>query len=275
MKRIICFIALTSLAYSAVGQSLDSLRLALEWKYFNAADAQERNFCMIEKFNALVKDNAAPSDVLDVLKRVELEATNWDSAQISNFYWNKALVSYLNNSAHGAYYSVRNYLEYADESPSMQSIILEYLILNIYDGELSHAFYDEKVKDYPELIDISCLQNVYGVPVRKGVGYSIASAIVPGSGLIMQGSVLKGLITLSVNAAIIYGLYSLWIAALPINAVLWAVTWFPKFYLGNIKASQSLFQQKLIEKKSALNMECQRALSDFLNRYPLSYIILD
>jgi TM2 domain-containing membrane protein YozV len=118
---------------------------------------------------------------------------------------------------------------------------------------------------------LQCLKDASAYSRKNENLYVIASAIVPGSGSMLNGYIGKGINSLLLNAASATGIALLVKHQLYINAVIWGGMVGLKFYVGNILLTKSLFERKEQLIKNQLANNCELIVKELLEDYPLNF----
>ncbi len=256
----------TNLLFSQA--KLDNKLLQLEKEiYFSTFDSVKDEL-LLKKLDYYFSNKNYSTDALTEAKRINYSSLTKKSQKL--FLWNASLLSYMNNEKDKSqsYFSVYQRL---NPDSSISAKILSVLISSNYDSAQATKIIRHLTAEDTSLICLSCLNKVneYKRPHKKL--YVIASAIIPGSGSMMNGHVVKGFNSLALCSAAGYATYLLVQNNLYANAVLLGGQLFAKFYGGKIHLTGVLFDRKEDRKKNSLAKDCERTLKKVLEKYPLVY----
>ena len=248
---------------------LDDKLLQLEKGiYFFQSDSFKTDL-LLKKLDCYFEHKNYSSDALAEAKRIKYASLTNPVSQ-KRFLWNASLLTYMNNEKDKSlsYFNTYQHL-YPDSG--IQSSILSALINSNYDSAQATKIISKLSSEDSSLGCLSCLNkiNSYKRPHKKL--YVIASAIIPGSGSMMNGNVLKGVTSLTLNSAAGFATYLLIKNNLYANAFLLGTGLILKFYPGNIRLTQVLFDRKEERKKNKLANDCELKLKKVLEKYPLSF----
>ena len=87
----------------------------------------------------------------------------------------------------------------------------------------------------------------------------------------MNGDIGKGTASLLINSVSAYAIYILIQNNLYLNAILWGAALGLKFYIGNIKLTTVLVDEKESRKKNTLAVDCKCVLNNLLIQYPVEF----
>lgn len=262
----ISFIQLVGCLHAQVCRP-DSL-LQYELAYYQAHDDTVAQTYLVRKVNHYLRNRISDAVVFKEICRVKtgLLANNQST---QSFLWNAAMISYLNHENDRAAFYLNSYYEMSADS-SFSHDLLSYLIYKYRDSVRTKASLEHLVKHDAVFSSLSCFMEVGAYEKKHLNRYLISSAILPGSGSMMTGYVVRGFISLTLVAGSVYGVMKLVEYGLYANAVLWGGGVGLKFYTGNIKLTEQLFFKSEARKKNKLATECELKLTEILDRYPLS-----
>ena len=270
MRIVITTLIITATAINSFGQKLfnDSL-LKLEHTIYLTKSDTDIALLRLKKVDLYIENKDYSSDALQEILRVDYEKIK-DSTVELKFLWNSAMIAQLNNSRREASHYLRQYEKISGDT-SIQVYLFEVLINNGYDSaEVTKAV--SRLSAYDKSFDaLSCMNKPYSYEIKHKVWYAVASAIVPGSGSMINGNVGKGTASLFMNAASATAIYFLIQNNLYLNAALWGTGLGIKFYTGNIKLTTSLVEQKEQRKKNTLAKYSKGVLDNLLIKYPLNF----
>lgn len=266
---IIILIILISHSHFYGQQSFDNDLLLLEKKIYASHSDVERNDHYFEKFNAYILNKNYSADALKEAKRVKYDLLT-DSAKQYRFLWNAAMIAHLNEEKYTAAYYIHQYALVSRDS-SIQTFLLAAIINNGFDSvAVSNAVRNLTVYD-KKFASLVCMNNIYAYNRKNKMLYPIASAIVPGLGSMLNGNVGKGVNSLLLSSASAYGIYALVQNNLYLNAIFWGTGVGLKLYVGNIKLTSKLVEEKESFKKNTLAVDCKCVLNKLSSEYPLEF----
>jgi TM2 domain-containing membrane protein YozV len=249
-----------SVAQGDLGEQL----LRLEEKAFTAASDSERSSLYYEKVLLYIDSGIYTNNALQEAVRVE---ERWLPDSIRpRFLWNSALLAYLNLDTRLAIHQLRKYKATGDSS-SIPVYLLEALASSDYDtvriGQIAKA--------NDSLVCVTCLNGVSRYQLKHKQAYTIASAIIPGSGLIANGNPGKGTVALLLNGGFIY-LTSYFISnQLYFNAAGWGLGWGIKFYTGNLRLTSREADRREARKKNKLATDCELTINELVKKHPIAF----
>ena len=254
---IIILIVLTSYTKLCFSQlNKDSLLFEYEKGYFLVNDDEQKNEFILKKIRVYTEDSLLDKRLNNEIDRVNFSIIT-DTVQLKRFFWNAALSNFLDKK----YYPAANYYNYysslmINDSLSMPENLLDLLIhLNIDSTYVNSKLPNLTLKD-SDIINLKCFECVAEYKKRHYNFYLALSAIVPGSGSLMLGGVKQGSVSLVLNTGIGFAVYFLIQNNLYINSVTWGFALIQKFYLGNIRLTDRLFERKEIATKNKLANKC-------------------
>jgi hypothetical protein len=248
-------------------QKLNDSLLYYELKYFNSGTPPKQRY-LIHKINLYLRYDLNSPNVVNEIRRVDHRLID-DTLMRGKFLWNGAVVSYL----HG-------------ERELSANLLSNYGVLT-KDTGMMYKFLTVLVHKYHDTVRVNC--NIHALALRDSIFrdlgcftqaalyerrhlnlYRISSAIVPGSGIIMNGNVGKGILAMTLTAASVYGVVALINAGVYINAALWGTGLGLKFYTGNIRLTEKVFKEKELKQKNKLATSCELKLVKILEKYPVN-----
>jgi hypothetical protein len=245
----------------------DSL-LFYEYAYYKSNNDSLKQKILIKKIDLYLTKNITQKEVFNEVKRVNLNYL-YDKEIKTNFLWNAVTISYLNYETDNARYYLAEYSNLKTDTS------IAFNLLSILVNKYTDTSDVNKRIKYLSAFDtlFNCLNCFYDIVNynRKHLNfYLISSAIIPGSGTVMNGYILKGLLSLALTAGSVYGIIKLVEYGLYINAVLWSTGVGLKFYTGNIKLTEQAFYKAETKKKNKLTNNCELKLKNVLNKYPIT-----
>jgi len=283
MHRII-FILFTAISFISKATNTDSIvakLISLEYNYFLSNDEKVKTSIAFEKLNLKLTDSTFTEELTAEIERIDPEYLSHESK--IKFYWNSTIVYYLKKEFFKSVYYIEKYNEII-HNKSINELLLYYLILTKTDVQKSINILNEikiqannskveKINNDSLLKCLSCMTEINHVKNLNKKIKLISSAIVPGSGLILNGNLLKGLTATSVNGLSAYFIYYLITKENYVNAFGWGFSMWLKFYSGNLKLTEKSIDIKrelLISDKAKT---CENQLKLILSHYPINYIL--
>jgi hypothetical protein len=248
--------------------SLTDSLLSYEYAYFKSNSDSVKQVILLKKIDLYLKQNITGEEAFKEIKRVNINTLH-DQKLKTYFLWNAITISYLNNETDYAGYFLAEY-EAVKKDTSKTFNLLAILVKKYTDT----SEVNQRIK-YLSATDtlfkgLSCFCEIVSYNRKHLNLYLISSFILPGSGTIMNGYVFKGLVSLALTAASVYGIVKLIEYGLYVNAVLWGTGVGLKFYLGNIKLTENTFKKKELLKKNKLTNDCELKLKKVLDKYPVT-----
>jgi hypothetical protein len=244
------------------GQSFNEQLLKLEYQIFQEQNDTVRANLLLQKADLYIDSGIVSTSFLQEIKRVDFQFL--DSLNRQRFLWNAALASHL---LHDPNYALHYLRELQDTTENMERIVLSALVYSNYDPEKCRAI----ILDHPELEALNCIlaTSAYSMKGKKWI--LVSSAVVPGSGMMINGEFLKGTTALLLTAGSVIGLRWMAIHQLYVNLFGWGSNLGLKFYLGNLRLTNRLTSEKVSEKRSEMANSCEAELLNLLNKYPISF----
>ena len=244
----------------------DSL-LFYEYAYYKSNDTQLKQKILLKKMGIYLRENITNRDVFNEVKRVQISYLTSDELKV-DFLWNAATISYINNETDYARFFLAEY-DHLKKDTSIEFHLLSILVNKYIDTADVNKRIGYLISINKEFTNLLCFYDPVNYN-RKHLGfYLISSAILPGSGTLMNGYVFKGIVSLALTAGSIYGVLKLVEYGLYANAFLWGTGVGLKFYTGNIKLTEQVFYKAENEQKNKLTKNCELKLKEILNKYPL------
>ncbi len=270
MRRIIflLYISINFINFVNGQNDVESRLMLLEKEYFISENDTVRNQILVSKIEFLLIDNVVSPRVLEEVKRVEYDFL--EEKQQRDFLWNAALISYLNKDTYYALYFLDRYEEECNDV-STEKELLKLLIYVSYDTSKAQQIIDTISKIDKDLNCLNCLNYIQNVESKHQKFAEIISYIIPGSGMLLQGDLLKGSTTLALNTTVVLIIRWMFLQHQYLNMISWGTNLIQKFYLGNIRLTQRMIENKnnRIRKKAADS--CQANLENILKQYPLEF----
>lgn len=246
--------------------------MQFELEYFNANDSSIKQEILIKKIAYYLNNNNSGKEVLNEVKRVKTKWIGNDTLKL-NFLWNASLIAYLNQDEPYARFYLNTYEQLSNDT-SIQCKLLSVLVNKYQDTAFAQIRIQQLTSNDSIFNCLNCFKGVAQYQKKHLNVYLIASAILPGSGSMMNGNVLKGAVSLALAATSVYSIVYMVNQALYLNAALWGTGLGLKFYTGNIKLTESLFNKSEMREKNKLATKCELQLEKILNKYPIALKVL-
>lgn len=245
----------------------DSL-LYYEYEYFKNPSDSGKQKILLKKFDFYIRNNVTDNRCFNELKRIEISNLT-DKKEKENFLWNTAIVSYLNNETDYAKFYLGEYEAMQTDTTAPSHLL--YILIHKYSDTVEIQRRIRSLSKTDRLFsNLQCVCDLAVYSKKHLNFYLVSSALIPGSGTIMNGYILKGLLSFALTAASVYAIVRLVEYGLYINAVLWGTGVGLKFYTGNIKLTEKMFYKKESHKKNKLATDCELKLRSVLEKYPLT-----
>lgn len=251
-------------------QNLDSVLLDLEKQIYYTSNDTLKAELLLKKTHVYLDTHANDSLLLNEMDRV-----NWrlisDSGKLVNHLWNASVLSFLYKKHYQALNYLSQYKEVNQADTSVNSQLLEALILMNIDSTKLITFLSNKKHSDSLLQDVRCYISIIDYHKKGKALYQTSSAIIPGSGMLALGKPKQAITSLLLNAGTAYAVYALFQNNLYFNAVTWGLVLTQKFYLGGIRLTGKLFDEKEAKNKSKLSYQCENKIKLLLLKYPINY----
>jgi hypothetical protein len=249
-------------------QGLNDSLLACEYSYFTSSSDPVKQQVLLKKVSLYLSHNITGPEVLNEIRRVNTEAIA-SPQQKENFLWNAALIAYLNNETARAGLYLDRYEKHSGDTSLSYNLLL--ILVNKYtDSALVTKKINQSAAQDSAFKSLACFAGITNYSRKHRNFYLLSSAILPGSGAIMNGYVIKGAVSLALAAGSVYGIVKMVEYGLYINAVLWGTGVGLKFYTGNIRLTENLFYKAEARQKNKLATACELNLKTLLTKYPVN-----
>jgi len=248
--------------------SLITKLISLEKSYFLSDSNYEKTLIAYQKFNLLILNNVQDEQSILEIDRIEYDYL-LSSEQIK-FFWNAALINFLNDKKIKAIHFFERYQEISLDS-SNEMLLLSALIYSDFNHLKSTVSLVELSKRDTVFKCLSCLQKDEYANEKNKKLKIISSAFIPGLGMILNGDVIKGLTSTALNASSIILINYLILNQSYINALSWGFSLGLKFYTGNLKLTESLIDKKQNKKLKMESVYCKNKWQIILDNYPLKF----
>ena len=249
-------------------QNFDSELLRLEQKIYKEVNDTIKADLILRKINLYFKQNNTDNGALN-----ETERCDWtlikDSTAQSNYLWNLTLLNLIHKRYNRALNYYENYIKTNDTT--IHTKLLGALIYMNLDSTKLKNYLDQQNFEIGMGNNFTCYQKTLNVTQNNKNIYLAASAIFPGSGLLALNKPKQGITSLLLNAGVAYTVFELINNNLYFNAVAIGLMLTQKFYLGGIKLTNKLFDEKINHKKAAIAQQCELELKKLFEKYPLNF----
>lgn len=268
---IILIILLCYINFLSAQTTNDSLLFELEKKIYAEANDTIKTNLLIGKIDIYINQNNIVSyELLTEINRVQWNTLK-DSAILSRFFWNSALTFYLNQKYSLALNAYNHYQEMIKVDTTINTLFLHTLILMRVDSSLFVNNLTKCAQVDSSFLEMTCYLDIINYEKKNKLFYPISSAIIPGSGMLMLGKPKQGITSLFINSATAYAIYSLLQNNLYVNSVAWGIVLMQKFYVGGIKLTSKLTDEKENKIRYKLSTKCHKTLNVLLQKYPLNF----
>lgn len=262
-------ILITQIKFLCGQESFNNDLLLLEERIFSSQPGVELNKYCLQKFDLYVANNNYSADCLREAKRVSYELIA-DSTTRLHFLWNSAIIAQINDDRASASYYLKTYTSISSDT-SIQTYLLSAMINNGFDSVQVSGAVSKLSSNNKKFESLFCMNKIYDYEIKNKNGYAIASALIPGLGSALNGNIGKGITSLAINSISAYVIYLFVQNNLYLNAVLWGSALGLKFYMGNIKLTTTLVEEKEALKKNTLAKDCKCVLDKLLVEYPIDF----
>lgn len=267
LQRTILILILLHCINPIIGQQQYAESLLLfETEIFHS-DKDTIDLIKLQKINFMLKSDSLYGQVLDEVQRVNFNLVP-DTIRKSAL-WNATLLAYLNDDLDLSFLYWTRYKELTKDS-SMQCCLLGYLITESRDVNLNRELYSTLAQQDSQFIlldnELHKSLNLKGAIFKK-----FSAFIIPGSGLMLNGNVGKGLISLSLNTGIVVFVRFLILNNAWVNTVLWGSNLIGKFYFGSYRLTIKEIELKDRRKKRMRAENSAQILDSILDKYPLNF----
>ncbi len=264
MRKIISIIIINVALIAIVhGQSsaLVSQLVALEIKHFESEDNKTKKNVLAEKINLEIDSAQYTALLAEDLQRLQTYPIS--PVQQQTLLYNQCLLALLQKKYEIATILLEDLKLKKDSFDTNDKILAAYLSILNYDTNQFNTYFTTLRIDTSEVILESSLNNE-----KK---YLTLSALMPGLGIIALGKPLKGITALGLSAGMVTGTIFLLTKGFYITALTSGLAFTQKFYFGNIKLTESIFNRKnetviLNNKKMML-----KKMDELLQIHPLDF----
>jgi hypothetical protein len=270
MHRIIIVLGWLVAATNTLGAqvALDRELLHLEKQIFKSPNDTVAASLRLAKFDMLLT-HARYEEALLTANEIESKLIS-DSLERTEFLWNASLLFFLNGQLNKADFYHRRYNEETRDT-SLADLEMRTLIASQMDTAQFARDIDSLMKIDSCFGAMRCYSHLVEHESGNSSFYVIASAILPGSGMIAAGYPMKGLTAMGLTAGSIWAISQLLQHALYINATAYFLLAGVRFYIGNLTLTDSLYhrrQEKRIAKEASM---CKQHFDDLMKKYPIRF----
>lgn len=264
---IISFL-LIQLGYAAAQNNVQDSLLFYEYLFFKTTDPELRHQCLLKKVNVQLREGSTSIDVFNDVKRIKADSLTDLNLRLQ-YVWNASLISYLNDETDYANFYLARYqqlsLDTTIELSFLSALINRYSDTAAFNKHLRFLNCKDSL-----FVGLNCFMDPVNYHRKHRNFFLISSALVPGLGTAMNGYVLKGLLSLAITGASVYGIVKMVEYGLYLNAVLWGSGVGLKFYIGNIRLTDISFDKAEERKKNKLASACELKLQLLIQKYPFT-----
>jgi hypothetical protein len=248
-------------------QQFDVQLMEMEKSIFLAKDSASKHELLVQKIQYLIESDSIDQKLQREIERVDPNYLSDSLREI--FTWNAMLVSFFNKEISLTVYYIESFEKLSNE-PSTGFLALKYLTYLEYDSSVAYQIQPILIAKDSIFLGLSCIEEIKEYEIRHKKFKQFAS-IVPGFGMMLNGNVGKGLISMSLNTATIFAISYLIKGNLIVNSIGWGTNLVTKFYLGNVNLTRKLIDKKELTQKNKLAQTCELKMEEIFNKYPLEF----
>jgi hypothetical protein len=223
---------------------------------------------ILKKIDVLLSNNILNERTFKEVKRIQ--TSYLDSSKSSKFFWNAALVSFLNKETNYANSYLKRFANFqGSESTSYK--LLFFLNNQKIDSAQCAVFYMDLCKKDSIFMNLSKVIELEDFELKHKKFLLNSGLVIPGSGAIFNGNIVKGFTSLGLNTISFMAIRELVFEQMYVNAIGWGFNLFSKFYLGNLRMTEGLVEKKEQLKKNKLTSDCELILNDIFKKYPFEF----
>lgn len=269
MLRITLIALILNISFVFGQQAFDNELLLLENKIYNGNSDTISTTYRIKKLDVYIKHKYYTVEAFQEAMRIDYEKIV-DSTERTRFLWNASLIAHFNGDQLYASHYLNTYQKLSNDT-SVQVNLLALVINNGYDSALVSKSLKQLAINSNEFDSLTCINTMYEFSIAHKKRYTVASAILPGFGSMLNGNIAKGFTSLTITGATGCAVYLMATSNLYLSALLYAYAVGAKFYFGNIALTQKVVSEKEELKKNALAKNCKCILNRVLEKYPLNF----
>jgi len=243
----------------------------MERRMYEASDDRARNAILLSKLDSAFHYLDVPSmreDVSRDLKRLKWDELSTDERKRS--HWNAALWAYSASEYNEARVHITKYQRLTNDT-SIHAQFLHMLIAIESDSLLAGKLINQMTNKDSGFVAMKTIMHKRWSKEQRAFPFVLAGAIIPGSGLMAEGFVGKGLTALMLNSAVGLALAAMIRANLYFNIATWGVMLVQKFYIGQLNLTSNLFRSRHPRKLARQHELLRQELATLLLKYPLQY----
>lgn len=269
--RITLILILLLCINQVIGQQhYESSLLHFEERIYHA-NIDSADLIKLEKINFMLKADSFEGQIYNEIRRVNYSLLP-DSMRI-NAFWNASLIAYLHQDFDLSYNFWSKYNTISKDTSS-QSLLLGYLVSDSRDNVVNRLLYDEvNVRDTQ--IVLFDKEQHRSVKMKGSMFKKVCAFILPGSGLIINGNIGKGLLSMGINTGTVLFVRFLITNNAWVNSFLWGSNLIGKFYLGGYRLTAKEIEKKQLRKKRMRTETSAHILDTIMNKYPLNFRLFD
>jgi len=256
----------TAIAGKSQDTDSDSL-VNYEYRYYMEKDSLRKNEILVEKFNYFLRHADYDAGALSTARRVQ-QFLIADKEVQAKFLWNASVVSYLNGDAAYSNFVLTRYQAQTFDS-TIQCLLLHFLI-NKNDTLVARQGLARLTRHDTDFGGLGCFYAGAFYEKEHKSFRVISSALIPGSGTMMNGYFLKGLTSLVLTGSSAFAVVKMIESGLYLNAALWGTGLGLKFYIGNLRLTEKTFEWSEDKERKKINERCEQILGQLLLKYPLA-----
>lgn len=245
--------------------------LQKEYAFFYAKNDTLKQVYLIDKLRLHMKNNSLGKTAFDEVKRVRVNALP-DSLKAA-FFWDASVLAYLNHEEDYSLSFLKKYTSFTRDT-SVKVAVFTYLISYSTPSDVSTTNWQKIVETDTSLACLKCLEEVEAYQAKHKKFKTTMALLLPGSGLMLNGNVGSGFISLALNAATFFALRFTIQQQLWLNTFLWGTNLGGKFYLGGFKLTSNKVMNKEALQRKKLATTCELHVLSVLERYPLTFKLL-
>lgn len=271
MLRSIIAVCIGLCSISGYGQDWPHYAEQMEWRWVQCNDPACRATVLAEKLDSAFRSPQVMHYANDVLR--DMQRLNWEELsdlQAQRLLWNAALLAYTT----GQFEVARRWWKAYDTigtDESTAEIFLGFLIEMELDSSRALMHVHRLIERDTAFRSMKELGYVRWKVEEPRQWYILAGAILPGSGLMAEGYVLKGLTAMILNSGTAIAIIALLRANLYVNVATWGFLLVQKFYLGHLNLTKNLSEKAHPKRLKKQEAQYQSQLQMLLQRYPLDW----
>lgn len=270
LKNTLISIILLLFTSRLFGQhTTDSLLLCLEKQVFETSCDTIKTELILQKSSLYFQVNRIDSLVINETDRIDWRLLK-NKSDCSRFLWNASLANLLQKRYTKAEFYFNHYVALnKNATDSMQLKVLAALIFMPLNHSKLIALIGQTNDSLMQAL--TCYQSVLDYQKPRKNYFVLASALIPGSGMLAANKPKQGFTALALNTATVYFIYILAQHNLYANAISWGFILGQKFYLGNLALTQKLVDEVESQQRQALAQACEKTVFQLLKKQPLVY----